>query len=211
MLEVLESMLKSDGGAFGFVVVMGWLAFWLHGKAKDIINKHETLTHDVDSLDARFDKRCDKIDQSIHSLREEVSYIRGTLNSLIDRNGKDEYMKAHSPLSLTDKGVATAKEMDAERIVAKNWDDRILPKMNAELPGKNPYDIQQYCLERVPVSPDSFFSPEDLDAIKLYAFRKGLPLFTCLKIFGVIIRDAYLRAKHIAVEDIDKHDPQKQH
>ena len=206
MKDVVSSII-AQGGVAGVVVGLLWLAAWVYGKVKDVMHDHADLKRENGALTKTFSARCDKLEHDLYHIKEDVSYVKGMLNLIIDRSGKDDLLQAHSPLSLTEKGRKTAEEMGAERIIATNWESRILPKMNAELPGKNPYDIQQYCLERVPVAPESFFSAEDLDAIKLYAFRKGLPLFSCLKVVGVMIRDAYLRAKNIAVEDIDKHAP----
>lgn len=76
--------------------------------------------------------------------------------------------------------------------------------MEAELTGKTPYDIQQYCLEEVSVQPERFFLKEDLDTIKEYAYCHGRPVELYTRMIGILIRDAYLRHKDIDISEIDR-------
>ena len=196
VVEIIRLIVSSPAGSFGFVVSFVVFCFWVYGKFQRILHEHDT-----------FEKRCGKMETDIEQIKSNVVYIKGMLNLLTNRNGRDEMIQAHSPLALTEKGRETATGMGAEAIIAANWENKILPKMNCELENKNPYDIQQYCLERVPVSPEDFLSSQDLERIKLYAYQKGHPLFSCLKVLGLLIRDAYLREHRIEVSEIDKHQP----
>lgn len=195
-LDVVRLIVGSPAGSFGLVVSFVIFSIWVYTKILGVIHEHST-----------FEKRCSKLETDIESIRVDVIYIKGMMNQLINRNGKDEMMQAHSPLALTEKGIETANGMNAEAMIASNWESKILPAMNRDLENKNPYDIQQYCLERVPVFPETFFSQEDLNRIKLYAFQKGHPLFSCLKVLGLLIRDKYLKVHNIEVAEIDKHSP----
>lgn len=196
LFDLFKTILTSNGGAFAIVVAFLLFIFWVYGKFLKILHDHQA-----------FEKRCADLESKVNAINENIVYIKGMMNIFMNRNGRDEMMQANSPLALTEKGKNTASGFRAEEIIARNWDEKILPQMDRDLIDRNPYDVQQYCLERIPVVPALFISGEDLTIIKTYAFANGLPLFSCLKILGLLVRDAYLKSHGIAIDEIDKHSP----
>ena len=124
----------------------------------------------------------------------------------IQKTVTDGYTQRHSPVSLTEKGRAEVKESGLDKMVERNW-PKICQTLDKETKSKNPYDIQSYCMENVFVSPEKFFTDEDVFYIKELAFKKGLALMTYTNMLAVLIRDKYFIQKGIDVKDVDKYDP----
>ncbi len=90
-------------------------------------------------------------------------------------------------------------------IISRNW-DRILNLIEQQQL-TNPYDIQQFCIDKATIAQDELFSKEDVDSIKKFAFSEGLPTAYYGGMFGVLIRNQYFKVKGIDVSDVDRHDP----
>lgn len=98
------------------------------------------------------------------------------------------------------------KRLSIEEMFEGNWlRIRMLIEQNAE--SKNPYDIQQYCLEQAIVFPEKFLQPEEVDRLKTDAYEKGLPLTSYMRVIAVLARDRYFHEHHIDVNEVDKNDP----
>lgn len=217
MWNVVKQILVSPAGSFasvfGLVVLVGWFMFWLHGRFVLLIANHKALSDACADTKSHADNACDRLDKRIEALRDdmhevkgEIQYIKSTLNSILNaaqtQNSQTPFVKAHSPLSLTESGLAASKEMNLDLAVATNWES-IKNRMDAEIADKNPYDIQTYCLEKIPVNPESYLDSASLERMKLYAFRNGRTLFDCLKVVGILVRDAYFKAHGIPIESLD--------
>ena len=106
-------------------------------------------------------------------------------------------------------GETVANKIKAYDIVERNWDriQTLIDRQNLD----NPYDIQQFCIDKATIAQDELFSKEDVDYIKKFAFSEGMPTAYYGGMFGVIIRNQYFKVKNIDINDVDKHDPnQKQ-
>lgn len=197
--DVLKSA-AALGGALGVVVGALRFVFWLHGKALRISFDHGHLKESQATLSG-----------SIDSIKEHVISIKGDLKMLDAKIASlaTERMpfQSHSPISLTDWGKEMARGMEAEKAIAESWESLILPALKKDLAEKNPYDIQQYCMEKPAVYPERFFSPQAVDDIKMYAFKSGRSLFECLQVAGLIIRDKFLEHIGFDISEIDKHTP----
>lgn len=152
-------------------------------------------------------KAYEKTDKSIDDIRKDLSYIKGTLD-LLTKNAENSLAKAHSPISLTDKGKEIADELNIDFIIDNNW-QRIKSNLDSKVKNKNPYDIQQYCRETAAVEPEAFFTNEEVLLLKKEAYNKGLNFITLSIVPALRIRDRYMKEKGISIEDIDKHDPNK--
>jgi len=161
--ELIVAILTSPAGAFGVVVGGLLFIFWVQRKAVEIITNHGHLK-----------ESCGKNDDNIHAIREDMLIVKSSLATIreelatqkniittISETGgrKSKPFSAQSPLALKDTGKGMAQEMDAEMAVARNWESHIVPNMDKDLESKNPYDIQQYCMERIPASRKGFFLP----------------------------------------------------
>ena len=193
MIELIRDILTSDAGSFAFVVSLMLLAFWLvyfiTRKVTLMNANHSTLAKSVSGIESTVDE-----------MRRDLAYLKGSLDIL---RTPEQLLKAHSPISLTDEGKRVAMELGAETMISRNWQN-ILTIMDADLAGKTPYDIQQYCLEEVSVQPERFFPKEDLDAIKKYAYSHGRPVELYTRMIGILIRDAYLKYRDIDISEVDK-------
>ena len=82
---------------------------------------------------------------------------------------------------------------------------KFLIEENAQ--SKNPYDIQQFCIEQAVVFPEKFLKEEELAKIKLDAYNSGSSLTSYMKVIAVMARDRYFEEKGINVTDVDIYDP----
>ena len=196
MLELLKQILISPTGSFGFVVggvlLVAWFILWVYGKYIKMQATHEHMQETCSRLDGRFASLQD----DLAGVKGDVRYIKSTLNSLTNlaqRGDNAPLMQAHSPLALTESGRHAAEAMGAEKAIAQNW-EHIKEELDKALTSQNPYDIQTYCLEQIPIAPARFLDKATLDALKIYAYQNGRTLFDCLKVVGLMIRDKYLAA-----------------
>lgn len=201
-VSLIEKILTSPAGSFGFVVALLGLAFylvhWITKKVTEIQTKHNSLS-----------EATQKVDKYIDTLREDISFIKGSIASMRNSINTDQSLaQAHSPISLTPKGIAMAEEINIDEMVNQNW-DKIQKQINADVADKNAYDIQQYCIETAAVAPERFFSTSDILLLKQFAYRKGRLLQDISIIPAIKIRDRYMQEKGIAVDEIDKHDPNR--
>ena len=208
MLQLLRTVITSPAGSFAFVfgavVLVGWFMFWLHGKFMTMLAEHKHVKTDCESLD----KKIESLRDDMHDMRGDIRYIKNMVNVHVNTpvQGQEAMVKAKSPLSLTSAGEAAAVAMGAERAVASNW-EAIRSLIDSEVVARNPYDIQTYCLEKIPVAPERFFDAATLESLKMYAFRSGRTLFECLKVIGIIIRNKYFDAVGISLSELDKPQP----
>ncbi|MFR9565558.1 MAG: hypothetical protein SNG14_08560 [Rikenellaceae bacterium] len=198
MLDLIRDILTSPYGSFASVFAIFALAFYL----VYYITKHITT---INNNHSNLSKSIDKLDGNIDEIRKDMSFLKGSLD--IIRSSSQDLLKAHSPISLTEKGKSVATELGADDIIARNW-ETIEQILNSEVEGKNPYDIQEYCLETVSVEPQRFFLPKDLDSIKTFAFANGQALSLYTRMLGIMIRDVYFGKKGINVSDIAKYEHQ---
>ena len=204
MIQLIKTVITSPMGSFasvfGFIVLVGWFVFWLHGKFVTLLAEHKHVKDNCDTLD----KRIEALRDDMHEIKADIRYIKNMVNVQVNTpaQGQEAMLKAHSPLSLTAAGEAAASAMDAERAVAVNWES-IQARIAADVPGRNPYDIQTYCLEQIPVAPETFFDAATLERFKLYAFRSGRTLFECMKVVGILVRNKYFDTVGIDLSALD--------
>ena len=223
MIEVLKQVLLSPVGSFGFVfgsiVLIGWFVFWIHGKFVTMLANHENMKAKCEEAKKNSESAVDRIDKKIedlrgdlHGVKGEIQYIKSTLNALTNSAQSQAQapamLKAHSPLSLTDVGLKAAADMNANTAIAINWEG-IKAVMDRDITSRNPYDIQTYCLEKIPVAPEQFFDAKTLEAFKIYAFNNGRTLFECMKVIGILVRDKYFEVLGIPLTALDGPSPSK--
>lgn len=196
MIELIKSILQHPAGSFGFVfsllTLAFWLVHWITKKVTEINASHSVLS-----------KTVEKIESNINDIRKDLSYVKGSLD--IIKRETTPFAESHSPVSLTREGIEKSKELKAEDIISKNW-DKIFDNIEKNIPNKNAYDIQQYCMNLAAVDLDKVISNDDIDFLKKFAYNEGNTLLYYSPIFGILIRDKYLSMKGIDVSDIDKHE-----
>jgi hypothetical protein len=206
MIDLIKQALESPAGSFGFVfsllTIAFWLVYWVTKKVTTINSSHSVLT-----------KSVEKVEQNIDGIRTDMSYIKGSFDILkesfnIYKKGVSPMTESFSPVSLTKTGIETAEKLNAETMIAKNW-DKIYDDLEKNISNKNAYDIQKYCMDTAAMYLDKFISNSDIDSLKMLAYREGNPLLYYTPIFGVLVRDKYLSLKGINVSEVDEHDPNK--
>lgn len=213
---MLRDIITSNGGAFAVVFAVLWAVGYSLIKFSEWRLRAEDATKKGDKLESKIEAIMTDLSyikgemQSLHTIRgalESLNYIKTSVDSL--RNSSfGSLTQAHSPISLTLKGQEVAKEMGIERMIAMNW-EKIEASIDAKVAFKNAYDIQQYCIETATVSLETFFSPSDIDTIKMFAFNSGQHLAFYGSMIGVIIRDKYFEIKRIPLAKVDESDPNK--
>lgn len=196
-LSFIKEIFLSDAGSFASVLAFLGLCFWVVVKVTTINNNHSTLMNTFN-----------KHDTFIDDLRTDIAYIKGNIDLLNKR--ESDIAQAHSPISLTDKGNEYAERLNIDVLIENNW-LTIISDLEANVQDKNPYDIQEYCRKIAAVQPEKFFDEASILQIKQEAYKLGRSFFDLSIIPAIKIRDRYLREKGINIEEIDKHDPNKQH
>ena len=192
--EVIKAIAGSSGGSFAIVFSLFGFVLWAYGKFVKMTTKHENFEKCCSELNTR----VTSVEKNVCEIKGEIQYIKSTLNALMNmqQNSSQPVMKAHSPLALTEIGNQLAAGFDADGIVKRNF-LAIKAKIDAEVIAKTPYDVQTYCLEKIPVFPENYLDAEALNALKDFAFNNGRTLFECLKIVGLKARDAYFASTGI--------------
>jgi len=140
----------------------------------------------------------------VGEVKNDLSYLRGGFEMF--KKGISPVAQSLSPIGLTPIGIEKSKIINAEEMVARNW-EKIYENLEQNIKSKNAYDIQQYCMDTAAVHPDKFLSDSDIDSLKMLAYREGNPLMYYSPVFGIPIRDKYLSIKGIDISDVDKNDP----
>ena len=151
-------------------------------------------------------KRIDAMQADVSELKSDMSYMKGRFDAVLEV--ASSWTQSKSPISLTDEGERVMKELEIGKTIDENWEriQRSIKGMNI----KNPYDIQQYCIETASVNLNWFFPDEKIEMLKRYAFKNGISLFSFGRPIGVMIRDRYLAEIGIDIEDVDIYDPNNQ-
>nr|DAQ85592.1 MAG TPA: protein of unknown function (DUF4750) [Caudoviricetes sp.] len=192
MWDIISTILTSPAGSFAFVFGILALCFWVVYKVTKHVTKWECKLEKVDSIENCFKETSSAILQ-INARLSVMESQRGSLT------------QSHSPVGLSQLGETVADKIKAYDIVERNWDriQTLIDRQNLD----NPYDIQQFCIDKATIAQDELFSKEDVDYIKKFAFSEGMPTAYYGGMFGVIIRNQYFKVKNIDINDVDKHDP----
>lgn len=201
MWELLRDILSSPSGSFATVIGIGALLIWIVHFCTKKITKHECTIENSQG-------QVGKLENNIDAIKSDISYIKGMIG-LIQNNAPNSLVRSHSPISLTEKGIAIAEEIGIERMIASNFDE-IVKFIEQGTLSRNAYDIQQFLIETATINPEKFFSKENMDIIKQYAFNAGQNLAYYGGMIGVIIRDKYFARKGIDANEVDRHDPSQQ-
>jgi len=196
MFDAIKTSIESPVGSFSFVfglmVFLGWVIHYTTKFATKINIKHDS-----------FNLRMDKTESYLDEIRKDVSFLKGQFDAVIGI--RDTTVKKKSPISLTDIGSEIAKSNNLSTMIEGNWNKIKETLKNAKT--KNPYDLQQFCMEKTFVEPENFFSDKDIDRLKIIAYNSGMPLLSITRIVGVIIRDKYFSENGIELTEVDVFDP----
>ena len=195
LMEIVKMIAGSNGGAFAIMIGVLFLAFWVYGKFVRLCTKHDSFENTCATLNAR----VERLEGDMHEVKGDIQYIKSTLNTIVNivQGHSASPMKAQSPLALTEIGEKMAADMGADAILSRNF-NAIKAKIDADVPVKTPYDVQTYCLEKLPIFPENYLDQDSITSVKSYAYNNGKTLFECLKIIGLKARDEYFKVTGMA-------------
>ena len=147
-----------------------------------------------------------KLETDMTWVKKDMGWIKKTLNELKlgnDNKSTSAFM-AHSPVSLTDKGISILNESGMKAFV--DTSESILSKKCLACSSKNPYQIQQHIFDLF----DSLKFPEkEFAEFQHFAFEKGISIEIIRRVGAIYYRDIFLKNNGHDRSDIDKHDPEK--
>lgn len=194
----------------GTVIFLIWWARGIYDKIRAIDNLPcQANTNKIDTHISRHGE----VDVAITRIETSINYLQKNIESLsqsLQSNNKglilDPFTQTHSPLAITLAGIEMMERLGIEDMFLSNWES-INQLITDHVEQKNPYDIQQFCLEQAVVFPEKFLSEVDLNTIKLDAYEKGVPLASYMRVIAVLARDKYFEEHGIDVSEVDKNDP----
>lgn len=209
--KIFNFISATFGISFAVTLAIMFLALWLthyitrkitliNAEHSQIKEEAKAVEERIDKRFGQMDKRIDKVENYIDEIRKDISFLKGTIEVTLRSSGA--LTQAHSPISLTEKGERVAEEIEADKIIATNW-ERMRATLDAE-DLKTAYDIQQFCIETPEFEPLRFFDETTVNHIKDFAFNQGMPIQMYYRMLGVIIRDRYFDEKGIPLQDVDK-------
>lgn len=207
--QFIKDIISSDAGSFAFVasiIAFGvWLTHYVTKKVTEINNSHHNIKEENKRVADNIERVSERIANNIDEIRRDIAYLKG-INDIYKSN-TDPYAQNHSLISLTALGEEVAKEIGVSEMIQRNW-NAIEKAIDNNAEGKSAYDIQEYCIETSVIELEKFLLPEDLAKLKDYAYNKGRQIVAFSQIFAIEIRDKYMEAKGIPIEEIDKTAPE---
>ena len=183
------------------VLKVAWMAF------KFYQNHFVKPAEDRETLSDKFNKLpCKKHEEEYSDIKCELKYIRGSLDAIRYSSQSTDLAQAHSPLSLTEKGINAANKIGADRMIDENW-NRISNLLKKEISDKNAYDIQQYCIRTAAIELDKLIGEDGVRKMKDFAYAEGKSLQDVSIIIALKVRDRFFKENDINVLEVDKNDP----
>jgi hypothetical protein len=216
----------------GWLLIGGavvWLYFIIKNKAEKASEKAAEVKARIDKLpceahvsileklkdgDRDRDIRIERISTGMEYINKNISDISKNITAIAEKMKADiipatVMTQSTSPLTLTDKGREKMQELGVDEMLRPNWDS-ILELISEKAGSKNPYDVQQICLDEAILFPEKFVGAEGLNKLKLDAYRNGDILQSYMRAISVIVRDRYFKQQGIEISDIDRHAPNQE-
>ena len=160
------------------------------------LNRQKDLHRDLDL----------KTDKFILELNSMAKDIKNIFLRLDNKSIIQPYTREMSPMTITERGMERVRELGIDKMINDKWAS-ISSYIGEKTASKNPYDIQQTCIDEALLNPEKFLTEEEIDRLKLEAYKEGVIIQTYLRIIALCVRDKYFEAQNIPLADIDKHDP----
>lgn len=184
--------------AVGFIV---WkISKFYHERFVKLENDCSKISGDMTSLP------CKKHEKEYYDIKSELKYIRGILESSKYNSQSTDFAQAHSPLSLTEKGINAANKIGADKMIDENW-NIISNLLKKEISDKNAYDIQQYCIRTAAIELEKLIGEDGVRKMKDFAYEEGKSLQDVSIIIALKIRDRFFKENDINVSEVDANDP----
>ena len=144
------------------------------------------------------EKKYTGIEQRLINIETDINYMQKIIDSLSQL--------LQSSHSITDKGYEMIRRIGLDAMFESNW-NRIRNLIEEESESKNPYDIQQFCMQQSVVFPEKFLDEKQLNLLKTDAYNTGIPLTSYMKVLAVLSRDRYFKEYGIDVSEVDINTP----
>jgi hypothetical protein len=183
-----------------------WLYFSIKSKADKANEKSDEAGKKIESLPCKVHESVqNNILLEIKGINTTFDFMRQSIERL--EKTKTPLIQTRSPLTLSENGIVVARNLEMQKMIDENWDS--IKNFIQDSDAKNPYDIQQILIQQTAVFPENFISQEDINKIKLYAYKEGDVFLSYANVLAILIRDKYLSEKGVDISDIDKYDRQK--
>lgn len=192
MEAIFLALVQQLNGAVFTLILILLVVFWLLYKSGGWVKSYK----DFENKNEKFEGKIDFIKESIFKIQATTDLMYQVHLSTV---------KAHSPISLTEKGKEIATKILAEVKINNHW-DIIKAEVNKKNPA-NPYDVQTVSMDISRNCFEKIFTVEEQNEIKTYAYSIGMNLLEIYPILGVLIRDRIFKEKNIQPEEVDKHNP----
>jgi len=167
--------------------------------------KNSQRFDDVESKVNEYSKKqttCDTKFAVIEQTKANTVYMESRFNEVIaaikdlalptKKIITDPYAAAHSPLTLTPKGLEKVESLGINKMIDKKWDD-ISNFVSSNVKSQNPYDIQQFFIGQCWLFPEKFVEAEDLDKLKLDAYNEGISIDSYMRIIAILSLEKFSR------------------
>lgn len=142
---------------------------------------------------------------NLEALSDKVVAMSTKVDLIYSHVNPNSMVRARSPITLTEVGIKTAAELNAETMLSKYY-SRLKDEIEINKP-QNAYDIQKFSMQVAKEKMIDMIDATEMNAIKDAAYNKGVLLEDIFSIFGVFLRDKILNEKGISVLEVDNHAP----
>lgn len=185
MVEILLKLVEQLNSSVFVLLGLLFLAFLAVYKIACMITKFTT-----------FENNNEKTSNTLDSIKDNVAKTNATVDLLYQAHLAT--LQTKSPVNLSELGKEISNDLLLEEKVNSHW-EQIKSKIMQNT-SNNPYDIQTSALKVAQDCYDQFFTFEEKEEVKLYAFNKGTDLMQIYPIIGVIARDRILKEMNIELD-----------
>ena len=189
MLNTIEKILTSKPGSITFV--LGFMVILVFGSV--FVTKLSTDQDGLKKSVERIENKLEKMDERFNKIENDISLIKGILEYQFSL--KDASTQKKSPLILTELGKKIVKANNLKEIVDDNW-----TKISDFLKSTNlthPFDIERFCIERTFVTPEKFFSENDIEKLNTIVYKNDYHFIQISRIMSVLIIERYFAENKI--------------
>lgn len=141
----------------------------------------------------RYSEKIDQLEKC--NLNTRISVMEGKIEV------RQPFTQRKSPINLTDRGITVLRDSGGKNLIDENYNE--LKNIVEENNPKTSYDIQ----ESSKITIEKLKDDERMIVIKEYLFKEGIEFEEIIDVLGIYLRNKILEEQHIAIEDIDKHNP----
>ena len=122
------------------------------------------------------------VDKDLESLKRSMKEVRGDIKDILSRL-RPPPVSSDSPLRLTKFGTEIAEDIEAQ-----SWAERLAPSLVHELVGKEPFEIDRFCIDYV-----ENLGPEWDRKIAKSSYEFGIEESGIKSVLQVVLREEILR------------------